>query len=365
MRSKWLCIVFAGLLFSLAILGLATPDRLFSENENRYLTALPALSFDALIDGTFMENMEQYLTDQFPLRDGWVKLKTKLALFSGQRDSGGIYIGKDGYLIEVFRENELGNFEKNLGYIAAFAKKMEAMGHPVSFMPVPTASQILRDKLWQYVPEIDQAALIERAKAAGLAVVDVMPALSAHKNEYIYYRTDHHWTSLGAYYAYQVLLGGEAKPLAAFEEQILSRSFLGTTHSKVGLYTEMDTITAYLGPEQVQATYNQTETRSSLYERSYLETKDKYSVFLNANQSLSVIDTGIKNGKKLMLIKDSYANCFVQFLTGHYEQIHVIDLRYFKTDPAEYAKQQGLTQTLVLYNLKGFAQAAELYRLGQ
>ncbi len=369
MRGKIISILFIVLIFGLAIFNLLEPDQVFSENENRYLAQRPSFSLSALADGSYIEEVGEYMTDQFPLRNEWVGLKTLVELAIGKKDSGGVYFGKDGYLIEMFSEVDEERYEKNWKDVKMFCDyAQKSLGIQVQVMLVPVASGILEEKLPAYAPEVDQSALLEQAQAGGVPLVDVTEALQEHDTEYIYYKTDHHWTSLGAYYAYQAWqksLGNETKPLEAYTEEVLSDQFFGTTYSKANLYTaEPDTITAYYTEDKAEVSYNLgAETADSFYTRSYLQVKDKYSVFLNGNQSETEIKGRNPQGGKLLLIKDSYANTFAQFALEDYAEVHLIDLRYYKSSVIDYIKEQGITDVLILYNLKNFAADQDIYTL--
>ncbi len=369
MRGKIITILFIILIFGFGAFNLLMPDQAFSENENRYLAQSPAFSPSALADGSYMQKLGEYMTDQFPFRNQWVGLKTLTELSVGKQDSGGVYFGKDGYLIEMFDQVDEDRYEKNWKTVKAFSDDAEqTQGMRVQTMLVPAASGILKDHLPANTPEVDEGALLEQARAGGVSLFDVTDVLQAHDTEYIYYKTDHHWTSLGAYYAYQAWqesLGKETKPLTAYTEEVLSDQFYGTTYSKANLYTvKPDTITAYYTKDQVEVSYNSgAETASSAYARSYLQVKDKYSVFFNGNQPVTEIKGRNPQGGNLLLIKDSYANTFAQFALEDYAEVHLIDLRYYKESVVDYIKEHQISDVLILYSLKNFAGDKDIYAL--
>ena len=370
MSAKITICIFSVLLLGLAAFNLLLPDKAFSENENRYLAQRPAFSVEALFLGSYTEEFDTYITDQFVLRDAWVGLKTIAERALGRRSASGVYFADDGYLIEMFDDLDEVYWEKNLGYVRDFSEKYGERGLRVSTMLIPTASLVLEEKLPGFAPEVDQRALLSEAAGRLPGFVDVSGALGGHKDEYIFYRTDHHWTTLGAFCAYNCWRGylGEApRPLDDFDQTVLSDAFYGTTYSKASLYTASpDTITAFVPREAgaLAVDYNLGEIlRDSIYETSYLEAKDKYSVFLNANQSISHISTQTQNGRRLLIVKDSYANAFVQLLTEDYEEIYVVDLRYFKASIEEFIAGNGITDALVLYNIKGFSTDPNLFFL--
>jgi len=371
MRGKMTTSVFILLLGTLSLVNLLTPVRSFSENENRYLQQLPEFSANALMDGSYTADIDKFVTDQFAFRDSWVGLKTLGEVALGKESSGGVYFGGDGYLIEMFDTVNMSRYEQNLEHVASFAQQAgERMGIPVHTVLAPTAALALADNLPRFAPEVDQRELLNLAEEQLPGFVDVNGTLAAHSDEYIYYKTDHHWTTLGAFYAYnhwRKARGLSPRPLEDFTQEILSDSFYGTNYTKASLYTaKPDTITAFQAKDQeaLQVDYNMGETvTDTLYAGEFLEQKDKYSVFLNANQPITHITTGNRNGKKLMVIKDSYANSFIQMAVADYEELYIVDLRYYKTSVLDFMEEQGVTEALVLYNLKGFAADVNLYYL--
>ena len=225
---------------------------------------------------------------------------------------------------------------------------------------VPMAAQVLTDKLPAYAPVADYAAILQVLTDAGVDWADVFSALAAHSGENIYYRTDHHWTSLGAYYAYCAWRGIE--PVAGeWTQEVLCDDFRGTTWNKVSLPTvPAEEITAWYKHASRRVSYNNGQYEAdSIYERRYLDGSDQYAVFLNSNQAQTVIEGSGKSGK-LLLIKDSYGNTFAQFPVEDYAEVHVIDLRFFKGDVVEYAKENSITDTLVLYGTQNFVKDTNL-----
>ena len=213
---------------------------------------------------------------------------------------------------------------------------------------------MLSDKLPRYAPVADYEEILQTLRRAGVDTEDIRPALTDRGGEKIYYRTDHHWTSLGAYYAYCAWRGVE--PSAAdWTQEVLCGNFRGTTWNKVPLPS--------VGAEEITAWYKHTDRHvsynggayetDSLYERKYLEGADQYGVFLNSNQAQTVIQ-GSGEGGKLLLIKDSYGNTFAQFPVEDYAEVHMLDLRFFRGDVAQYAKDNGITEALALYGAQGF-----------
>lgn len=248
----------------------------------------------------------------------------------------------------------------NVEALAELQSKLAAEGIAMNTLLVPVAAQVLTDKLPAYAPVADYAAILQVLTDTGVDTTDVISALATHSSENIYYRTDHHWTSLGAYYAYCAWRGIEPNA-DEWTQEVLCDDFYGTTWNKVPLPSvPAEEITAWYKHINRSVSYNngQYET-DSIYERKYLSGSDQYAVFLNSNQAQTVIEGSGKSGK-LLLIKDSYGNTFSQFPVEDYAEVHVLDLRFFKGDVAEYARENGITDALVLYGVQNFVKDTNL-----
>ena len=320
----------------------------------------PQFTIVDFVSGKFSDELEQYLTDQVPLRDDWVTLKIYLELAVGKRESGGVYIGRDKYLMDKFTSYSKKQLAANAAALAELQKKLAAEDISMDTILVPVAAQVLTDKLPAYAPVADYAAILEVLTDAGVDTVDMLTALAAHSGENIYYRTDHHWTSLGAYYAYCAWRGIEPNA-DEWTQEILCDNFHGTTWNKVPLPTvPAEEITAWYKHEYHNVSYNGGEYETnSIYECKYISGSDQHAVFLNSKQAQTVISGSGKSGK-LLLIKDSYGNTFSQFPVEDYAEVHVLDLRFFKGDVTEYAKENDITDALVLYGVQNFVKDTNL-----
>ena len=346
--------VFCALLLAGTVSGIVTPDKTYSASEKRKLTQKPTVSVSSLISGKFGDELESYLADQFPARDAWVTAKTFAELALGKRESGGVYFAKDGYLIDAFTGYRAKQFKANVAALKELADKIDV---PMRVMLVPTATQILSDKLPDFAPNLDQKKLLDYAAAQGLDTVDVFRALSAHCEEYIYYKTDHHFTSLGAYYCYaawKTAKGESAEPLTAWKSENLCSSFRGTSYAKVNYpLAPFDTMTAYYRTDHSVSYNGGAYVSDSIYERKYLDGSDPYAAYLNSNQAQTVVE-GSGEGK-LLIIKDSYANTFAQFVVDEYAEVHLIDPRFYRGSVSDYVRENGIDEVLVLYNIPNFA----------
>lgn len=373
--SKKYCI-FISALFC-AFIGLflvanaATPSREFSEMENRNLEQMPKLSVDSLLSGQFMKDFETYTTDQFVGRDLWIALKSSSERILGKHENNDVYFCDQDTLITRFDQPDAAKVSENVNYVNSFVENVDI---PVTFSLIPTQACIWAGRLPDGAPNASQTDLLDQAKAAvpGATWADLYSPLWEHKDESIFYRTDHHWTSLGAYYGYTGLadaLGYTPVPLDAYTETVRSTEFYGTVFSSSGVrWVSPDTITTYVpdtGITVTSYTYdsngNPVEVPRALYDESYLSVKDKYSMFLGGQQSLGVVKTPNADKPKLLIIRDSYADSLVPFLTPHFSEIHLIDLRYYKLSIADYIQQNGIDQALVLYSVPNFVTDSNLF----
>lgn len=355
-----------GLLWSgLILCNLVTPERIFSENENRLLAKLPIFTTEKLMNGDYMNGLDAYINDQFIFRDQWISMKTLAERAMLKPDINSVYFAKDNYLIEKHDKNDVSEeqAEKNKERLIDFVKKyIEKLGeNRVNVMLVPTASETLKDKLPPFAVGYDQGAYIDgviESLPEG-TFVDVRDMLNQHKEEYIYYRTDHHWTTLGAFYAYeQWAMDAGFSPLSQeqFNINLGSDRFNGTLHSKVNVNVEPDDIFLYEIKEDMdyQLLYNLADQTDTLYDLSKLEGKDKYSVYMGGNNALVQVKTNNKNERRLLVIKDSYAHSFVPLAVNHYEETFMIDFRYFNAGIEEFVEENKITDVLILYNTINF-----------
>ena len=360
-KNKVIILLASLLLASSALAGPLTPDRAFSEHEKRTLAEFPLFDTEAFFSGEFNNSLEDYLTDQVPLRDQWITIKTFAEIAAGKHESGGVYIAKDKYLMDKFTSYDQKQLITNAKAVASLQAYLSKHGIPMYTMPVPVAAQVLTDKLPAYAPVADYEKMLSLMQNTGLQTIDIKKVLAAHTEENIYYCTDHHWTSLGAYYAYcewMRLRGYQAAPQNCWTQKELCTDFRGTTWNKVPLPTvPAEPITAWYQHKNRRVSYNNGDYETnSIYEKKYLKGSDQYAVFLNSNQPLTVISgSGDAGSGKLLLIKDSYGNTFSQFACEDFEEVHVIDLRFFRDDIRDYIKTNDITDVLVLYGIQNFA----------
>ena len=340
--------------------GILVKDREFSDSENRMLAQFPEISFSSLLDGSFLEGLGDYTADQFPGRDAWITLNLKMNMALGQKEFNGVYLCEDGYLIQIPQEPNWVQAERNLAAAETFAAKYPDLNMVMTV--APNAVTVLSDLLSANAPARDQREDIAwiQGQLDAVQFCDVTDALAAHSDEYIFYKTDHHWTSLGAKYAFYAM--AERMNLEPIKEgdytaYPVSNTFQGTLSSKSGSHTSSDTVEIYIPHSGIDyyVTYADTgENISSLYRRSALNEKDHYTVFFGGNHARVDITTTADTGRCLLLFKDSYANCMVQFLFPYYDHITMIDPRYYYDNIDLVIKSESITDVLFLYNADTF-----------
>ena len=362
-----------GVIFMVLLLGLAGKEalshqRTYSSVEKRELQTRPEISITKVLDGRFQKKYESYLRDQFPGRDHWVSFQTDMELFMGKNEIHNVYIGKNHYLLEHYTEKEFDpqQISKNLQALEKFVGKAK-QNADVHVMMVPTKSWVLREKLPAFAPHYKEQkfydALQQKLEKEDV-LISVEPVLDAHKEEEIYYRTDHHWTTLGAWYAYEQYtkaVGGDLQRAQGKKKfRCISKDFYGTTYAKINYARQADKIEIYEPADKLRVVYNMGEKKTkTLYDVSFLKTADQYSVFTGGNQAVLEITGGIKNGKTLLLIKDSFANSILPFLAEDYEKLVVVDLRQLNVSGDRLLEMFSPTDILILYNSAQFAQDKE------
>lgn len=362
-------------LFSLALAGLFfssvfhKPEK-FSEVENRFLAEMPAMNTRGLLNGSFMKDYETYIVDQFPNRSFFTGVKTLSERARGKQDDNEVYFGKEGYLFGKYDtklfESEMA--KRNVAGLIQFAKEKKRLGKEhFQVVMVPSSSEILVEKLPNFAPIYNQTLFIEnlRKEIGAEFVLDTVETLKRHKEDYIYYRTDHHWTTLGAYYVYESLarrMKLTSKTLSDFAKEEVEDAFFGTYDSKVntkisgGVLSDKITLYHTSNFENVKMILDgkEEEIHKGIYMREHLKTKDKYSVFMGGNHSITDIETNVKNDKSLLILKDSFAHSLVPFLLEDYNRIVMIDLRHFNKSLKTYIKENRFTDILVLYSTADF-----------
>lgn len=367
--SRFLTALFCLFLGGLMVWQVLLPDRERSDVENRTLAQWPEFSWESLKDGSYTAAVEEYFADQFPLRDAWTGLKARTEQLIGKRLFNNIYLCEDETLISKVDAPADGLDQTNLGYVTQLAGNTDV---PVYLGLIPSAAEVWRDKLPEGAASWDQNGYLQQAADTGLPQIDFSAALTAHAGEPIFYRTDHHWTSLGAFYGANAVLSALGRPTldrADFTPQVVSDDFNGTLYSTSGIHwLTPDEMEYWVEEDGISVTSWRTGSPepAALYERSYLEKKDKYSSFLGGNQPLCVLKNEHNpDGGKILLVRDSYSDSLAPFLAQSFSEVHLLDLRYYRAPVSQYAAENDIDEIVVLYSVPNFITDRNLVLLTQ
>lgn len=189
--------------------------------------------------------------------------------------------------------------------------------------------------------------------------IDCYNNLAEHCNEYIFYGTDHHWTALGAYYGYEAFcetVGLTPMDITKSEKSSVS-GFLGSLYTATGsaaLASNTDTVDYYSLPNKTYAVMNERMSSSAItvdvYYPAAASGELTYGVFCWGDTAQFVIHSDCGSGKKIALVKDSFANAFAPYLSANYDEVHLIDYRYWSGDLNQYLKDNGIKEVLFLNN---------------
>lgn len=352
-------IIFILTLFLFLIINVIVPDREKSVQENRMLATKPKFRLSSLTSGDYDEKFEAYMDDQFVGRDVWRKLKVTVDRIGGSRLENGVYIGKNGQLLEQIEVADETHLAANIKAIKSFSESQSKI--PVRMMLVPDAANVLNHSLPALAKPEDQTqmfSMVRKDLGDSVEWIDVSTELNQHKTEKIYYKTDHHWTTLGAFYAFQAAapsLGIDGDLSGKYVSYTVSDSFNGMLASKSGVNLgEKEQIDIYVPAEEdtdlIVDYVDEGKRSTSLYDSSKLKEKDQYTVFLGGNSSLLDIRTVSTSTKRLLLVKDSFANSFIPFLTPYYREIVVVDPRYYSGTINDLMDSYRISEVLFLYS---------------
>ena len=356
--------LFGIFILAVLIINFLVPDRGFSQKENRVLASRPAISVSQLTSGKFADGYETYVNDQFFLRDWWITLRATAQRILGNTEENGVFLGKSGYLMEDFTAPSQERLNRTVNAMTDFAARHSDL--PQYALIAPNAVNILSDKLPALAAATDQNPYLDATAAAlekaGVTFVDVRDTLSQHKDDGIYYHTDHHWTTQGAYFAYMQLakvLGIDSSSIS-YDKLPVSMSFQGTLSAKSGFRaSEKEEMDVFLPrddsvPSSVVNYVDEQKKSASFYDTEKLETRDKYALFFGGNHAQIKISTPTETDNTLLVLKDSYANSFIPFLAQHYRKIIMIDPRYYFGDLEQLMQVENVQEILYLYNANTF-----------
>ena len=379
--SIFITALFCAFIFGFGAAHFILPDREFSEQENTFLEQFRAPTWDTVRSGEFMERFEKYYNHQFPLRDQWVQLKARSERALGKQENNKVYFGTDGQtLFAHFTKLSDEELATRVGFVNKLGDNLEV---PVYFSLVPDKSWAWAMFLPDNAPNVDDNSTVQRARALcgeNVKFIDLDPlGITCGNTESLdedgaFYRTDHHWTTEGAYRGYLALMEGmglRAADLSGLPLTQVSGSFYGTTYSACGAaWVRPDSICTMIPEGGTKG--NVTVTRypegepieGGLYYPEKLEVKDKYAYFLGGNQPLCVIKNPDAQGGKLLVVRDSYSDCLAPFLAEEFQEVHLYDLRYNNVSLKKYVAENGIDQVLVLYSANNFNTDKNLFKLG-
>ena len=335
----------------------------FSENENRTLAAFPNVTFDNYKDESLMTGIEKWFSDRFYGREQWIKVKNASERLIGKTDVNGVFTADD-RMIEIWGGFEPDFIDRSLRAMNNFSAKFP--DKPMYFLLAPTSQGVYSDLFPAGAPIGSQSELIDycRDGLETIQTINVVPTMKLHSEDYIYYRTDHHWTSFGAYLAYYdaaKAMGLKPAELNDFDIEHASDSFRGTLYSKTlddGVTPDIIDYYHLRGEKPVRLTVNtgsELNTYDSLYFRKFLNVKDKYSSFMGQNSPMMTIETDVE-GPSLLIFKDSYAHSLIPFLTSHYSKIVVMDMRYIQDGYSSHVDVNEFDSVLFVYNAITFSE---------
>lgn len=360
-------VVFLIFIYGMALWFLFSPKTDYSSSEKRYLQKFPDANVEKVLSGEFGSEFETFFADQFPQRNTWVGLNAYTALAEGNNGASGVYNCKNGYLINkpVSTDNSL---DKNVGAVVDFAKTIDA---PTTVMLVPSTGYIADDVLPtfhdKYNDDEDISKISSTLSKEKIGFVDLRERFkSEYKNgSQLYYKTDHHWTTKGAYTGYQELC--KALGITPIDDSTLKKDsypdFYGTTYSSSGFWlTPPDNIEIWSNPKNSDKNISvkitegaNVKTSGSMYFTDHLKEDDKYPVFIDGNHALTEItNTNAKNGT-ILLIKDSFSHSLAPFLAENYSKVVLVDLRYYKESVSQLVSTYNPEQVVVLYGIDNLA----------
>ena len=400
-------------LFAVGLFSICDTDATYSESERRKLKTAPALTLSSLLDGSFFSDFTDYYADTFPGREALMDVNRSLNGFyyfdALDLDGAASLIldfttngAEQGEALtedvpkettpdetqppqEVKEPEKLGsillvgdtafdipyaNHEKIPEYAAAVNAIAETLGSGVStyWMPVPNSAEFYTPDAY-HSGENSQAAIFEECREqlnSNITYVDAYSTLEEHQEEYLYFRTDHHWTHLGAYYAYTALgeaAGFTADPISEFRQGQWD-NFVGSMYTYSANYPQAKVLkenpdTVYYWQPRVECFtnyYSSTSLSDPMASGTICRLDDtvtnKYLTFMGGDHPVTVVETET-DGPAILVIKESYGNPLISWLTGHYSKIILIDPReYFAInddiDLAEFVKEQGVSQCLIV-----------------
>lgn len=364
MKKHPIVYMFFSFIMIITFSDIVKKNNSFSELENRSLARKPIFSISSFVEGKYRDKYEEYINDNFIFRNQWINLKSINEYTLGKLENNNIIYGKENYMFEKNISYDKERFKNNIDSINKFIDIYEGK---VTTMIVPNSYTIYEEYIPWGINLLNQENLINEVYRANSKDrnIDLVSLFKKNKEEYIYYKTDHHWTSYGAYLAYKTYienLGEKPIELNSLKKNEVM-GFYGTYFSKAKLFNAESDILTYYDIDNITLNI-QGEIFESLYDYDKLNTRDKYSVFIRGNNGLSIIENkNIKEEKRLLIFKDSFANSMIPFLSQNFQEIHVVDLRSFSEKISEHVKNTNFDEILILYNMENFLRDVNITRI--
>jgi hypothetical protein len=352
----------------ITIIDISNKDKNFSNFENRSLAQRPVFYFDDFLKGRFSKDYERYINDQFVFRDTWIDLKSRSEYLLGKIENNNIIYGKDNFLFEKYEKVDEENLAKNIDSVLGFIKKIP--NNNVNFMIIPSSYTIYKDYLPYGINLVDQEFYINDIynylnNYNNIKTISLIDMFNENKDKYIYYKTDHHWTSFGSYLAYSEFV--KNNNLSLVDINNLNKhevnNFYGTYFSKSKNFNaESDLITYYDVPN-LSVSIDGVPV-DNINDNSKWSSSDKYSAFLRGNNGLTIIQNNdISNNNKILVLKDSFGNSFIQYLVNNYKEVYVVDLRGVIGSFNEFFKSNNFDDVLIMYNFINLADDVNISKI--
>ncbi len=372
LKNYPILLLFFGFILVFSAIDMMMPDKDFSEFENKYLQKKPKLTIDSLYNNEYAPKYEKYINEQFLLRNKWIDLKSRIEFFMGKTENNSIIYGKDNFMFDKVQKINEKQLDKNIENVKKFLEKYNDKN--IKFALAPNSYEILKDKLPYGLKLFNQKDMINSIYAKlsenkNVEVFNFIDALNSHKDEYIYYKTDHHWTNLGSYYAYVEFMKGLGKDYVDINklEAHEIEGFLGTYFSKAKKFnSDFDKITYY--DVNVEKMSIADKEYSGIYDYEKFKTRDKYAAFLYGNNDLTIITNknseNKQNKSRILILKDSFGNSFVPYLTYSYDEVYVLDLRFNSQKVSEIMEKYDFNDILIMYSASNFIDDINIMKLG-
>ncbi len=416
--------VFFGTLAALCLIGIFLPRPDESEIEKRKLTEFPAFTWQSFWDGSWFSGIDTWYADTYPLREALIAGNKAVQSLYGVRSEvivGGENQGEvipdigegkgelptlpqddpeqkeeepprdgnvnaDGEMISgIFVSDNVGYglyyfVQKNADWYAAILnemdKRLEGRAQLYSLIAPINGGVLLSDARQQELHVSDQRESIRyiySRMAEDIKTVEVFDTLRAHVDEYIYFHTDHHWTALGAYYAYTQYAAAAGLTPHTLEqfEKVEYPNFLGTYYSVSGITSlgaNPDTVIAYkpMGTNKMKMTMADGVTYDWFVVNDVTSygSSMKYGTFAGGDQPYNVVENPeITDGSACLVIKDSYGNALIPYLVDHYQYLYWVDFRHYKGSIYDLVEEKNIKDVLVLQQIYNTGDSGALKKL--